>query len=225
MFGPLRSVTDSTTAIPSQRDHGSTSVTTSAVCGHATVSDEDRLSMLKWHIDRSDRSRSSTAGRASIVLSAGAILSAGNAVLLSQVLGGTTGWLSSGAWLVAITIAVAGSALLVVSSLIKSAGVLLTTRGSRKVFEQLGDIPPGLIFNNADTVQRIRTFEDFRATTASFGPKEMADAAEVELWVCIHQHRHRYIQLRAAVRLLRYAALSFLVILVVVMIANLAYLI
>jgi hypothetical protein len=179
--------------------------------------------MLKWHLDRSDRLRSSTASRASVVLSAGAILSAGNAVLLGQILGKMSGWLSSGGWLAAVTVAVVGSAVLVVLSLIKAANVLLTTRGSRRVFRALGNVPPGLIFNNADTVERLKTFDEFRATTTSHGLKEMADAAEVELWVCIHQHRHRYLQLRTAVRLLRYAALSFLGILIAVMVGNLAY--
>lgn len=187
------------------------------------IYDSERLAMLKWHLDRSDRLRSSTASRASVVLSAGAILSAGNAVLLGQILGRTSGWLSAGGWLAGVTVAVVGSAALVVLSLIKAANVLLTTRGSRRVFRTLGDVPPGLIFNNADTVEWLKTFDEFHATTTSHGPKEMADAAEVELRVCIHQHRHRYTQLRSAVRLLRYAALSFLGILIAVMVANLAY--
>lgn len=59
---------------------------------------DDELDLLKWHIDRYDRRGASTVSRASIVLSAGAILSAGNAVILSPLLGpgGSAGRVSRG---------------------------------------------------------------------------------------------------------------------------------
>src|SRR4051794_20979919 len=44
------------------------------------------LGLLRWHIERCDRLRASTASRAGVVLSAAAILSAGNAVILSRLL-------------------------------------------------------------------------------------------------------------------------------------------
>lgn len=188
-----------------------------------TLSDEERLAVLKWHIDRYDRLRSSTASRAAVVLSAGAILSAGNAVLFGQLLGATKSWLGQWGWLLALTMAVLGSAALVVASLIRAANVLITTRGSREMFRALGDIPVGLVFNSGDTVARLKTFDDFRTAVAGQDHRDMVAAAEVELWVCLHQHRHRYAQLRAAVRLLRHAALAFLAILVLVLTANLAY--
>ena len=68
-----------------------------------TVADADLLELLKWHIDRYDRLRVSTAGRASVVLSAGAILSAGNALLLTQILNSTTAWLTAW-WLLTFTV-------------------------------------------------------------------------------------------------------------------------
>jgi hypothetical protein len=43
----------------------------------------------------------------------------------------------------------------------------------------------------------------------------MRQSAEVELWVCVQQHRYRYSRLRTAVRLLRYAALATFVLLAV----------
>ena len=185
-------------------------------------SDADRLAMLKWHLDRYDRLRSSTVTRASVVLSAGAILSAGNALLIGQVLGSASPWITQWGWRLAITVAILASSVLVVSSLIKAAGVLLTRRASRELFPVLRDIPVGPIFNGSDTVEKIKTFAAFRvATRVGFG--EMADAAEVDLWVCIHQHRYRYARLRTAVGLLRYAALAFLAILISVLAANLAY--
>jgi hypothetical protein len=187
-----------------------------------TSADADRLSMLKWHLDRYDRLRSSTVTRASVVLSAGAILSAGNAVLLGQVLGSSAAWLDRWAWLLAITVATMATALLVVASVITAAGVLLTGRRSRDVFTAVRDIPVGLIFNGSDTIKNVKDFAGFRAATHQ-SAQEMADAAEVDLWVCIHQHRHRYGRLRLAVRLLRWAAVAFLLILLIVLTANFAY--
>ena len=204
--------------VPARRDQRKAS----AALPSPALSDDDRLAVLKWHIERYDRLRISTASRAAVVLSAGAILSAGNALLLGQILGDAVDWLIS--WqLLVLTVAALASAGLVVSSLIRATNVLLTTRGSRATFAALSDPPPSLIFNGADTIAHLTTFADFRKALETQGPQAIADAAEVELWVCIHQHRHRYAQLRAAVRLLRYAALAFFVVLVLIMTANLLY--
>lgn len=184
---------------------------------------EDRLVMLKWHIERYDRLRTSTASRAAVVLSAGAILTAGNALILSQILGRSTGWATSRWWLPILTVAALISAGLVVSSLLRAANVLITARGSRDSFKGLGNVPVSLIFNGPDTLANIPTFADFRAIVAGQSAVDRREAAEVELWVCIHQHRHRYRQLRVAVRLLRYAAVAFFTILVIALLANLVY--
>jgi hypothetical protein len=179
--------------------------------------------MLKWHIERYDRARTSTASRAAVVLSAGAILSAGNVLLLGQILGRTADWLASGWWLPVLSAATLISAGLVVSSLVRAANVLLTTRRSRDAFETLGNVPLSMIFNGPDTLANVSTFADFRAIVANQSAADIRQAAEVELWVCIHQHRHRYRQLRIAVRLLRYAAIAFFTILVIALSANLWY--
>jgi hypothetical protein len=47
---------------------------------------QEKIELVKWHIDRYDRLRGSTTNRAAVVLSAGTILSAGVAVVLSQLL-------------------------------------------------------------------------------------------------------------------------------------------
>jgi hypothetical protein len=47
----------------------------------------EKIEFVEWHITRHDQLRVSASSRASIVLSACAILSAGNAVILSQLLG------------------------------------------------------------------------------------------------------------------------------------------
>lgn len=198
-----------------------TSGTPASVAGSESTPTLDRLGLLKWHIDRYDRLRASTAARASVVLSAGAILSAGDALLLSQILGSTGRQLD---WwlLLAFTAAAVVSMSLVVLSLIRASNVLVTPQGSRMMLEDRGGLPVGLVFNGTDTVRHVATFADFQSVVASQGPAALLEAAELELWIGIHQHRYRYVRLRLAVRLLRYAAVTFLAILIAAMVVNLA---
>lgn len=170
----------------------------------------EKVDLLRWHLDRYDRLRASTATRASVVLSAGAILSAGSAVVLSRLLA------SPDPLLDARLAALFGAGLLisiglVVLSLVRASGVLVTLKSSRESVADGDALPRGLIFNGTDTVAMIPTFQDFRATVAAQDYTAILEAAQVELWVVIQQHRLRYGRLRAAVRALRWAALTFLV--------------
>lgn len=168
------------------------------------------IEMLCWHLDRYDRHRASTSMRASVVLSAGAILFAGNTIILSRLLEPTMRGVD---WRVLMLLLACGvlSALLIMLSLLRSAGVLVTPRGSRQMFMRHENVPAGLVFNGTDTVGRLRTFDDFRAALAAQSGQDIVQAAQVELWICIQQHRYRYRQLRSAVKYLRYAAVSFVV--------------
>jgi hypothetical protein len=182
----------------------------------------EKISLLKWHLDRYDRLRASTASRASVVLSATAILSAGNALVISQLLGAAHS-VTMPAWLLGgFTAAALGGAALIALSLIRASRVLVTTRDSRSIFAPNGDLPAGLLFNGTDTVRRIPSFRDFQEVVRAQGSQEVLDAAQVELWITIQQHRQRYSQLRLAVRHLRWAAVTFLVILSAALAANLA---
>jgi hypothetical protein len=170
-----------------------------------------RLGLVQWHIERYDRMRASTTSRASVVLSAGAILSAGNALVLSQVLGG--GFDRFNRWVVVVfTLVALVSAATVLLALVRAGDVLVTRRGSRRLFDD-GTLPVSLIFNGTDTVERLVTFDAFRSALGRQSAPDALAAAEVELWIGIRQHRHRYGQLRSAVRLLRCAAAAFLLLL------------
>ncbi|MEV8511786.1 hypothetical protein [Dactylosporangium sp. NPDC051484] len=177
----------------------------------------NNIELLRWHLDRYDRLRSSTANRASVILSAAAILSAANAVILSQVL---TGPIHDRQWLFAtFGVALLASTALVVLSLIRSASVLVTSRDSRALFGVGDEVPPGLIFNGTDTVQRLRSFAEFANTVESQQEADIYRAAQVELWIGIKQHRYRYVRLRSAGRLLRWAAVTVLLVLGSVVVA------
>ncbi|MFZ3555854.1 hypothetical protein [Streptomyces sp. BH055] len=168
-----------------------------------------RLDLLKWHLDRYDRIRDSTASRASVVLSAGAILSAGDAVVLARLLDGPVAHL--GKWMsLLFGIGLLASIALIVLSLIRATGVLVTPRTNRLTRADTHHLPPGLIFNYPDTVQELGAFDAFRTTIDTQDYQAMVQAAEMELWIIIRQHRHRYNHLCAATRLLRWAAAVFL---------------
>jgi len=172
----------------------------------------EQIAALRWHLERYDRLRVSTASRAAIVLSAGAILSAGNAVVLSQVLNGSFDRYNR--WLVLLFSAgVLVGAGLVILSIVRAANVLVTLRPSHDLFGDDRGLPPALLYNGSYTVTVAHTFEAFRTEVAAQTDAERVEAAQVELYVDIRQHRHRYAQLRAAVRSLRWAATVFLVLL------------
>jgi hypothetical protein len=182
----------------------------------------DKLSMIKWHIERYDRLRTSATSRAAVVLSAAALLSAGNAVFLAQILGTSVPWLRSWRLLILSLLALV-SAILVILALLRAANVLLTARGSREVFAGAGDAPLSPIFNGSDTVSRFTQFDDFQSVLLGQSDAESVEAAAVELWICINQHRGRYTQLRRAVNVLRYAGIAFLAALISAVALNIAY--
>ncbi|MDH6612707.1 hypothetical protein M2164_008342 [Streptomyces sp. SAI-208] len=170
----------------------------------------DRLTLLRWHLDRYDRLRASTASRASVVLSAGAILSAGNAVVLARLIDSPDSGLSSATTL-AFGIGLLLSIGLVVLSLTLATGVLVTPKPSRDTFMDARNLPAALVFNPTDTVRELESYEDFRSSVESQSYQAILAAAQIELWIGIRQHRHRYLRLRAATRVLRWAAVVFVV--------------
>jgi hypothetical protein len=172
---------------------------------------EYQIALAKWHLDRYDRLRASTASRASVVLSAGALLSAGNAVVLSQ-LRGTAGHGAGAGLLTTFSIGLAVSACLVIVSLFHAAGVLVTPKDSRTMLASHGQLPAAPLFNGTYTVEHCGTFDEFVAVCRAQMSAQILEAAHVELWIVIQQHRYRYLKLRKAARVLRWAAVVFLVV-------------
>ncbi|WP_433728481.1 hypothetical protein ACQP2Y_15045 [Actinoplanes sp. CA-051413] len=170
----------------------------------------EELSALRWHLDRYDRLRASTATRASVVTSASALLSAGNAVIIAQLLGGTADMPS--VLRVLFAVGALASGLLVVLSLLAAVGVLATPRASRSTFGE-AHLPTSFLYNGTDTVASIKNFGEFSAAFVSQSRPDDVLAAQVELWINIKQHRARYEQLRRAVQLLRLAAVMFFMLL------------
>ncbi len=180
----------------------------------------DALTMLRWHLDRYDRLRASTASRAAVVLSASALLSAANAVIIAQVLGERFNSISGVLLALCVLPSLAGFVLIVLTVL-RATGVLTTTRSSRTLLTGAAAPPPGPIFNGGDTLDAFVTYHDFSAAVDVQDRESIIQSAKAELWIVIHQHRLRYVELRTAVRLLRLAAVTLPIAIVVVVIVGL----
>jgi hypothetical protein len=182
----------------------------------------ESIVLLRWHLDRYDRLRASTASRASVVLSAGALLSAGNAVIISQLLSSRAEPIPSPVLGLCMAVALC-SAAFVVLALHRASGVLVTMRSSRAMLDRDLTIPSGIPFNGTDTLGRMNSFSEFSALVSAQTEAEIMVAGHVELWIGINQHRYRYLRLRDAVRFLRFAAIVFFLALTTIMIVNLTY--
>jgi hypothetical protein len=184
----------------------------------AVLSLQEKIKFVDWHIKRHDQLRASAAGRASIVLSACAILSAGNAIILSQLLSSSSK--VKGPSLVVLSAGIAANVLLIVLTVIWSTSVLISVRPSRKMFPE-ENRPPSLLFHASDTVRYIKSFPQFQAVIESEDYAQVLEQAEVELWLAVHHYIYRYGKLRKAVLAFRGAAIIFLCALIASVIINL----
>ena len=179
---------------------------------------QEKIKLIEWHINRYDQLRASTANRASVVLSACALLSAGNAVILSQVLSSSAevkGWP-----LAAISAGITLSASLIVLSIIQSTAVLISLRPTMQMFPE-DDLPAGILFHASDTIRHVKSFLQFRTVIESEHHSQLLEQAEVELWLNMQHYTYRCRKLRKAIVAFRGAALMFLCVLIASIIAYL----
>jgi hypothetical protein len=169
----------------------------------------ERLRLLCWHLDRYDRLRASTASRAGVVLGAGTLLAAANAVIIAEAVGAPTDVLPNPLLLICMVLALVSTSM-VLLVVIQASSVLVTFRDSRSYLVGGQEPPIALIFNGADTVRRLNSYDSFNKAIATQGSAEAIQAAEAELWINIHQHRSRYVSLRRAVRIVPYASFALL---------------
>jgi hypothetical protein len=166
---------------------------------------ERQIERVQWHIERFDRIRATSASRAGVVLSAAALLSAGNAVALAQVLSSSRAglrWLEIGGGIIGCA-----NLAILVGCVVVSSGVLISTRKTGALYA--GDsMPNSLFYNDSDTLREFSEFQMFR--DALLTSESEYDYAASELWRNMRQHRRRYAMLRRAVRLMRIAAFGFL---------------
>ena len=167
-------------------------------------SDEDRLKLLQWHIDRYDRLRSSTSARAAVLLSADAALLAGSIVLSSSYLG-TPGNASWAIW--AMKMGAIGALILGLVSISYCTNAIAAWRTTRRLHAK--EIPSRFAFNWGDTVSAVDGFSNFAATLSTLDSRQIAENGAAELWTAILQHKRRHKHLRYGIHAFRAATLFF----------------
>jgi hypothetical protein len=160
------------------------------------------LEKVHWHIVRGDHLRAGVASRAGAVLSTNALVIAGIALALS---------LRSqkpNVALVVIAVAVLGC---VVFSVSNAALALVTIRSWQGQFGGEG-MHRSFLYSYAEIDEETNTFEGFKRRVTTTSSDELLEFALVELWRCGLLHGYRYRKLRIAMRWLRAALVTFLVV-------------
>jgi hypothetical protein len=160
--------------------------------------------LAKWHIARSDSLRNSVATRASVTLSANALIVAGTALLSNQFLDRASS--ASPALVILFALIAIFSLVLVAGSVAFAIGTLVTKKNWRVAV----DDRPSLGFSGLSTVKYSANVDEFKDMFCNATDDEVLRAAVVELWAGLSTYLRRYVSLRRAIRWLLWAILSFL---------------
>jgi hypothetical protein len=172
---------------------------------------------IMWHIARYDGIRDSTASRASLLVSANALLLAGTAVLLSFygdiALKGKVNIVIGAAFL-----SILGATLLVIGASIWFCVGAVAAYKTRQTshFKFASSVPSRFLFNWGDTIRSSRDFEGFYKQLIGQSEEDVLRAAASELWTALHQHAKKHRNLRIGIRLFRAALILFIVLAAVV---------
>jgi hypothetical protein len=165
------------------------------------------IEAARWHTDRYDALRASTASRASFVLTANGVLIAGVAFLTPAGLDP-----SQGLERVVSLLAVAGGLLALLFAAISislAANSLVSSKRWRVMFGEPRSL--GLFYQHSDTFSAAPTFDQFQEQFVGLSREADLGSAIVNLWVVMKTHAHRYAYLRRAVRYLKLGLLVFVV--------------
>jgi hypothetical protein len=172
----------------------------------------EHLALTQWHLQRVDGLRGSTVARAGVVLSAAALLLAGNAVAFAQL--GDPRLAGHPVVLITLALSLLMSTTLVVVSMAQAAASLITLRESRDLYARDG-LPLGLLFNGGETLRRCPNYASFVEQVEAQSTEDILQSGRSALWIGINQYRRRYRRLRQAARSLYWGAGAFVVVLTV----------
>ena len=172
----------------------------------ASPTDKELLDLIKWHIDRYDRLRSSTSARASALLSANAILFAGVALIANLKIHERATIPAWSKWAFTVFLVVTIAFILV--ALWRCAGAIAARRTSRSL--SIGEIPDRFLFNWGDTLRRVDGCSNFVQRAKELTYAQIVNDGLAELWTDIRQHSNRHRHLRAAISVFQVAVASFL---------------
>jgi hypothetical protein len=169
------------------------------------MENKDRLEMLRWLIERGDTLRASYANRASIILSADALLLATIVFLSDKVLGQVNHPRRS-----SLSVFIIISVLSMCSSFILAMFASASLRwSSRKDTKFKG--PMRYFYNATDTFKDLESFDSFHDKFVSTNIDEFIKNGCAEMWVGHKLQRFRYNKLKVSILLLFVAVISLVI--------------
>ncbi|TKK86462.1 hypothetical protein FDA94_21855 [Herbidospora galbida] len=174
---------------------------------HTSASELESLELVMWMINRYDLLRSSTASRATLLVSANTFLLTGTALLLT-VYGNARP--NEPSWL---SIAFIGFFFATISAILASIWDCVSAIAAQKTSRSVtpSAIPSRFAFNWGDTLKEVSTFSDFSTRLTEANLQDKLGFAVSELWTAINQHKRKHRHLRRGVRLFRISLLLFLI--------------
>lgn len=172
------------------------------------MSGPEVLDLTKWHIGRYDRLRSSTFVRASVLLSANAVLATGSLLIVSYHL--QTVGSPRRLWAECLFCALAVLALaLILRSLWDSINAIAARKTTRTL--HAAEIPSRFLFNWGDTLKSVDGHSSFARKVGELSLDAALGHATAELWTDILQHSQRHGYLRSAISTFRYCVITLLI--------------
>lgn len=177
---------------------------------HAEASDADVLDLeLMWLIERVDTIRLGTESRASMALSAAALLLGG----IAFIFGNTLLSHSEGAQydllvkILIVTFLGIAAAFVLASVVMSTAAIVNVFTTSRRIVNNR--IPSRIFIHSWDTVHVYPDFEAFLRGFEQLGRTEFREACLAYLWAGHHLYMKRYLTLRRAIRSLLISIVFF----------------
>ncbi len=172
---------------------------------------------VRWMLSRYDNWRASIATRCSIVLSADALLLAGETFLANSILDEMFNipiWLR----IVIIFLIIISMTLLILSLYFSTIGIANVFKSSRDSIAK--DTPNRLLFHPSDVVTTSEDFESFIQKYTNLNQEEINRALWSELWSLVNMHHKRYQQLRKSIKLIVLSIPIYLMAIVLIFISS-----
>jgi hypothetical protein len=171
----------------------------------------NNIDIIHWHIQRNDMLRNTISTRATIVLTANAILITGMYFLLEKVI--LIRNLPSK--LLIITFNVICLILILLSVIYAFNSILSIWKPNRKMIENGYSVDEMLFYYASSTVQCISTKEKFIEKFKCLNDEQLLNYARTSLWYGTNLYHHRYEKLRRSIRFLLIAFIGLILAIII----------
>lgn len=169
---------------------------------------DEKLNLICWLIDRYDTLRSLTANRASLIISADAILLATSSLTLENII--STDVQYNTLMQILLSIGIGSNVLMLVISIFYAINSLAYVWKTNRQKLKTLDLPQCFFFHPRETVETLKTFKDFKEKFIKSSKKEMVNYALGKLQLVIHGHHIRYQLFRKSIRFLIVSMIPFI---------------